>query len=416
MRIGRGPRRRPLARPLTRLATGPLTRATRPRALVPALAAIALATAGLSGCGGSVTSGNGSGGGGGGQRSADNAKVYQRLGALTGPQRRAQMLQEAKKEGQLTLYTSLTDDVAGAVVKEFTKQTGVKVNLFRGGSETVLQRALQESDAGKTGNDVVETNFLEMATMAKRGLLAKFQGPALNNVEKTGRFDAWTATRFNIMLPAWNTKLIKAGDEPRSWEDLASPRFKGKVTMELSDDDWYENVTKYWLGHGKTQAQVDQLWRQIAGNAKVAKGHTVMGQLLSAGQTGVDAMNYTYLVQKDIDKGAPVAYRGAGGTASTPAFPRPNGVGMMKDAKHPAAAILFYDWMLTDGQQTLVDNGLSPSTKVPGDHSLDGITLQPYDVAGLVANEKAWAQKYDALLRGVQQVGGGGDGGGGGGG
>lgn len=372
--------------------------------------AVVLTLAGAgAGCGGSVTSGGSGGtGGGGGQRAEANAKVYERLGALTGPRRRTQLMVEAKKEGQLTLYTSLTDDVAGSITKAFTAQTGVKVNVFRGGSETVLQRTLQESDAGKTGNDVVETNFLEMATLAKRGVLAKFTGPALTNVEQTGRFADWTATRFNIMLPAWNTKLVKAGDEPRSWEDLASPRFKGKLTMELSDDDWYENVTKYWLGHGKTQAQVDQLWRQIAANAKVAKGHTVMGQLLSAGQTGVDAMNYTYLVQKDIDKGAPVAYRGGAGTASTPAFPRPNGVGMMKDARHPAAAILFYDWMLTDGQKALVNEGLTPSTKVPGDHSLDGLTLQPYDVAGLVAGEKAWAQKYDALLRGVEQVQGGG--------
>jgi iron(III) transport system substrate-binding protein len=368
---------------------------------VPVLACV------LAGCGGSVT-GGGSGKAAGGERVEANAKVYARLGALTGPERRRQLLAEAKREGRLTLYTSLTEDVAGPVTQAFTKQTGVKVNLFRGGSETVLQRTLQESDARKTGNDVVETNFLEMATLAKHGVLAKFQGPALNAVDKTGRFGNWTATRFNIMLPAWNTKLIKPGEEPRSWEDLASPRFKGKLTMEISDNDWYENVTKYWLSHGKTQAQVDQLWKQIVGNAKVAKGHTVMGQLLAAGQTSVDAMNYTYLVQKDIDDGAPVAYRSADGKAHTPAFPRPNGVGMMKDAQHPAAAMLFYDWLLTDGQQTLVKEGLSPSTKVPGDTSLKGITLVPYDVAELVANEKEWSDRYDALLRGVEQVKGGG--------
>jgi iron(III) transport system substrate-binding protein len=373
--------------------------------LVP-ISALAVITLVLSGCGGSVTAGGGSAAGDG-ARAAANAKVYERLGALTGPQRRTQMIADAKKEGQLTLYTSMTDDVVGPVVKTFTQQTGVKVNVFRGGSETVLQRVLQESDARKIGNDVIETNFLEMATTAKRGLLAKFRGPALENVDKTGRFDDWTATRFNIMLPAWNTKLIKPGDEPRSWEDLASPRFKGKLTMEISDNDWYENVTKYWLSHGKTQAQADQLWQQIKANAKAAKGHTVMGQLLSAGQTGVDSMNYSYLVQKDIDAGAPVSYRSADGVAHTPAFPRPNGVGLMKDAQHPAAAMLFYDWLLTDGQKALVDNGLSPSTKVPGDDSLKGITLVPYDVAGLSADEKAWTDKYDALLRGVQQVKGG---------
>jgi iron(III) transport system substrate-binding protein len=377
---------------------------TKRRMIIPAVALLAA----LAGCGGSVTSGGSGSGGGGGKRADANAKVYERLGALTGPQRRGQLETEAKKEGQLTVYTSFTDDVAGDVMKAFTQQTGVKVNLFRGNSETVLQRVLQETDARKTGNDIIETNFLEMATVAKRGLLAKFHGPVLAKVNPSGRFADWTATRFNIMLPAWNTKLIKPGQEPRSWEDLASPRFKGKLTLELTDDDWYENVTQYWLRHGKTQAQVDQLWKQIVGNAKVAKGHTVMSQLLSAGQTSVIAMNYTYLIQQDIDHGAPISYRSADGTAHTPAFPRPNGVGLMKDAQHPAAAMLFYDWLLTDGQKTLVDQGLTPSTQVPGDNSLKGITLDKYDVAGLTANEKAWADKYDALLRGVKQVKGGG--------
>jgi iron(III) transport system substrate-binding protein len=376
----------------------------RTRLHIPRLAA-ALATAlALTGCGGSVTAGPSAGGD---ARAKADQKVYDRLGALTGAQRRDQMVKEAKKEGHLTLYTSFTDDVAGHVAAAFTKQFGIKVDLFRGGSETVLQRVLQETGAGKTGNDVVETNFLEMATMAQKGFLAEFQGSVLDKVDKTGRFDAWTATRFNLMLPAWNTKVIKAGQEPKSWEDLADPRFKGKLTLEVSDDDWYENVTQYWLKHGKTQADVDRLWNGIVANAKVVKGHTVMGQLLSAGQTGADAMNYSYLVQKTIDAGAPVAYRGADNVAHTPAFPRPNGVGMMKGARHPAAAILFYDWLLTEGQQVLVKDGLTPSTKVPGDHSLDGLTLVPYDVQGLLSSERSWGQKYDALLRGVQQVKGG---------
>ena len=376
-----------------------MRRPTRPLAVVLA-AALALA-----GCGSSVTSGTSAGGD---ARAKADQKVYDRLGALTGADRRTQMVKEAKKDGRLSLYTSFTDDVASHVATAFTKQFGIKVDVFRGGSETVLQRILQETGAGKTGNDVVETNFSEMATMSDKGFLAKFNGAVLDKVETAGGFDDWTASRFNIMLPAWNTKVIKPGQEPKSWEDLASTRFKGKLTMELSDDDWYENVTQYWLKHGKTQAQVDQLWKGIVANAKVVKGHTVMGQLLSAGQTGVDAMNYSYLVQKDIDAGAPVAYRGADKVAHTPAFARPNGVGMMKGARHPAAAILFYDWLLSDGQQQLVKDGLTPSTKVPGDHSLDGITLEAYDVKGLVADEKSWSTKYDALLRGVQQVKGGG--------
>ena len=45
------------------------------------------------------------------------------------------------------MYTSMTSDVAGAVTKAFTDQTGIKVNLYRADSETVLQRILQEASA-----------------------------------------------------------------------------------------------------------------------------------------------------------------------------------------------------------------------------------------------------------------------------
>jgi iron(III) transport system substrate-binding protein len=371
------------------------------RATVGALAIVAALA--LAACGKSVTGGGGKSSAAGGTAAE---KVYQQLNGMPADQQRAAALDQAKKEGSLQLYTSLTESVVAKVKDAFEQQTGVKLNVFRANSETVLQRALQETSANRTGNDVIETNFNEMSTLAKQGVLSDYRGAASDNVPQSYRFQGWLADRLNIMLPAWNTKLIKPGQEPRSWEDLADPRFKGKLTMELSDSDWYENVTKSWLRHGKTQAQVDDLWKRIVANANVAKGHTVMADLLGAGQTAVDGMNYSYIIQKTADKGAPVAYRSADGIAHTVGFARPQGVSMMKNAKHPAAAWLFNDWMLNEGQKLLVREGLTPSTKVAGDVSQRGVTLEPYDVEGLTKDSKTWDDRYDRLVRGVKQIGG----------
>jgi len=66
----------------------------------------------------------------------------------------------------------------------------------------VLQRVLQETGAGKDRQRRRrEPNFLEMATMADKGFLAKFTGPALNKVQSAGKFDDWTATRFKSCCP-----------------------------------------------------------------------------------------------------------------------------------------------------------------------------------------------------------------------
>jgi len=336
--------------------------------------------------------------------SAQATGALAQIQALPQDQQRAKAEELAKSEGSLALYTSLTEDVANAITKAFTEQTGVQVNLFRANGETVVQRIVQEAKANKLGADAVETDFFAMAPLSQEGLLEKFTGASVNGVKEEGRFDDWTATRFNIFLPAWNTNLIKPGEEPKSWEDLADPRFKGKITLEIGDSDWYESVSHYWLDNGKTQAEVDELWKKIVANSKAAKGHTTMMELLGAGQTAIDGMNYTYITQRAKEKGAPVAYKLADGTNPIPAFPRPNGVAMFKTAKHPAAAWLFYDWMLTDGQKVLVDQHLTPSTEVPGDESLKGLTIVGFDTEELAANKEQWDKKYDAQLRGIEKI------------
>jgi iron(III) transport system substrate-binding protein len=334
----------------------------------------------------------------------DTKGAYAQIAALPKDQQRAKAEELAKKEGSLSLYTSMTQDVADAVAKKFQDRFGIKVTVFRGNSETVLQRVLQEAQADRLGADAVETNFLEMETLAKEGDLVDHSGAAVAKVKDAGRFPHWTATRFNIFLPAWNTNLIRPGDEPRSWEDLADPKYRGKLTLEISDSDWYENVTKYWLDHGRSQQQVDELWKKIVANAKAAKGHTTMMELLGAGQTPMDAMNYTYITERAKADGAPVAYRLTDGTNPVPAFARPNGVGTLKGAKHQAAAWLFYDWMLTDGQKVLVGLHLTPSTEVPGDDSLKGLNLVQFDVPTLTRDSSEWDKKYDAQLRGVEKI------------
>ncbi|MCX2180228.1 extracellular solute-binding protein [Streptomyces sp. SKN60] len=336
---------------------------------------------------------------------AASTETYDRIASAAPDRQRAEAEKAAKSEGgTLSLYTSMTADIVGPITKAFQKDTGVKVEVFRGNSETVLQRISQESQARRAGADVVETNFAEMDALSKEGILATFDGASRDKLNETGRFPDWSATRLNIFHPAWNTDLIKPGQEPKSWEDLAKPEYKGKITLEISDSDWYANVTTYWLKHGKSQAEVDALWKKIAANSKAAKGHTTMMQFLTAGQTAMEAMNYTYITERAKEQGAPVAYRDASGRSTVPAFPRPNGVGLIKGAAHPGAAWLFYDWMLNEGQQVIVDLHLSPSTKVPGDKSLDGLTLAPFAIDALTDKKADWDAKYDALLRGADNM------------
>jgi iron(III) transport system substrate-binding protein len=326
-------------------------------------------------------------------------KLYAEIGALTGPARRAKLVELAETEGTLDLYTSMTSDVANVLTDAFSEEFDIDVNLYRAGSETVLQRILQEHGARFQGNDIVETNANELFALNGEGLLATYAGERRNLVPEAGRFDGWTATRFNLFAPSWNTTLVPAGQEPKTWEDLADPRWDGKLSMELGDYDWYLTLYGYWRKQGKTDAEIDKTFADMANGAKIARGHTVQSELLSAGQFSVVASNYTYIVGRAKAKGAPVDYV----PLVEPVIARPNGFGLMKNAKHPAAAMLFADWMLEEGQKLLLDEGLTPAI-VEGDDPLQGVEIIPVDVKTLVEQGDEWSQRYDKVVSGGEAV------------
>src|SRR3982751_1549605 len=80
------------------------------------------------------------------------------LGALAGPDREQKLVEGAKKEGELNIYTSAQSDDMGALVSAFEKKYGIKVNVWRSSSEKVLQRFVTESRSSKHSMDVAETN------------------------------------------------------------------------------------------------------------------------------------------------------------------------------------------------------------------------------------------------------------------
>lgn len=348
------------------------------------------------GCGGSPT-----GVAQTGDKSGPSAaeKVYNEITGLSGKERRDKLVELATKEGKLDLYTSMTSDVADAVSEAFGDQFDIDVNVYRAGSETVLQRIMQEQGAHYQGNDVVESNANELFAMNKEGFLAEYKGERRDLVPEAGRFDGWTATRFNLFAPSWNTKLVPAGQQPKTWEELADPKWDGKLSMELSDYDWYLTLYGYWKKQGKSDADIDKLFAGMAQGAKIVKGHTVQGELLSAGQFSVVASNYSYIVERAKQKGAPVDYL----PFVQPVIARPNGVGLMKSAKHPAAALLFADWLLEEGQKVLSDEGLTPAI-VEGNDPLKGVEVIPVDVKTLVEQGEEWSKKYEAVVANGEKV------------
>lgn len=370
----------------------------RPRIAARAVVAVGTVLA-LAACGGNPTSSSAGGEGGKGSGPTKAEKLYEEIAGLSGQERRDKLVELAAEEGGLNLYTSMTSDVADAVTEAFSDEFDIDVSLYRAGSETVLQRILQEQEAGFAGNDLVETNATELLALQKEGLMAPCTAKELvEKVPEAGRFDSWIATRFNLFAPSWNTDQISGDMIPKSWEDLADPKYDGKLSMELGDYDWYLTLYNYWLEQGKSEDEVKKLFKDMVDGAKLVKGHTVQAELMSAGEYGVTASNYTYIVERAKQGGAPVDYK----PLVDPVIARPNGGSCMKSAQNPATAMLFMDWLLDEGQKVITELGLTPAIQ-EGD-ALGGATLIPVDTERLLDEGDKWSKQYDDLLSGGEVI------------
>jgi iron(III) transport system substrate-binding protein len=223
--------------------------------------------------------------------------------------------------------------------------------------------------------------------------MVPYESEQLPKLIPGSRQDGWTADRINKFVVSWNTRLVRPGQQPRSWEELAEDKWKGKLALEASDADWYKGLHDYWVQkEGKPEAEVNRLFEAIARNSRVVTGHSLMGELLGAGEYSVAVSNYNHLIQDSIDKGAPVAKK----PTVEPVLSRAAGVGLVRGAPHPAAAVLFHDWILSaDGQKTLTKFNLDPARKgIPGTLRAREFRI---DIQDFIAHQQEWVDHYDRL-------------------
>ena len=330
----------------------------------------------------------------------DAQRVYDEINAMTGQARLDALEAGAEKEGELSIYTSNTD--IDLLVEGFEKLYDINVEVYRGNSESVLQRVLQEHRANYFGNDLWEDNAANLNVANTEGLLAEYDSPLRGRVREDGQQENWTANRFTVFVVGWNTDLVKDGEQPRSLEDLADPRWAGKVALELSDVDWFTTMYQYYLDKGRSEAEVEGLFRSIAANSEVVKGHTVQGELMSAGEFAIAPSIYSHTVDKAHDNGAPVAWRPTSGRPIEPVIARPNGAGLMKTARHPFAATLFMDYMLGPEGQSIISNGFRiGSVEGSADDPLAGLEVVPVAEQELVDNGKKWDEHYASVVKGA---------------
>ena len=314
------------------------------------------------------------------------------VAAYAAPDRMQKLIEGAKKEGELTIYTSAQSDDMGALVSAFEKKYGVKVSVWRSSSEKVLQRAVSEAQANRSTMDIAETNGPELESMHREKILQAVKSPHLADLIAPALrpHGEWVGTRLNVFVQAYNTQLVKKEDLPKTWEDLANPKWKGRLGIEQEDSDW---LAGQFTEMG--EARASKVFKDIVATngVSVRKGHTLLTQLVVSGEIPLALTVYNYKAEQLKQKGAPIDWFHIG-----PAIARPNGVAVAKKAPHPHAAVLFYDFELSpEGQKILAGRDFVPTSKKV-DTPLNKIPMKFVDARIALDEFQKWEKLYAELF------------------
>jgi len=315
------------------------------------------------------------------------------LANYDGSDREKRLLDGARKEREVNVYTSLVTEDVTNLAAAFEKKYGVKLRFWRASSENVVQRIASEARANRFDFDLVETNGPELETIHRENLLLPARSPHDADLIPAAirPHRAWVGTRLNMFVQAYNTSLVRKDELPRTYQDLRDPKWKGRLGIEAEDTDWFGAVVKD-LGEDKGL----KLFREIVATngISVRKGHTLLAGLVARGEVPLALTVYNHNAERLKRRGAPIDWY-----AIPPAYVRANGIGLSRKPPHPYGAILFYDFLLSEDGQRILEKCNYVPTNLKLRHPAHSLTLKFID-PGIVLDESAkWDKLWEQIIK-----------------
>ena len=181
-----------------------------------------------------------------------------------------------------------------ALTDAFTAKYGIKVDVWRGSSEDVLQRGVTETRAGRYTADVFETNGPELEALTRENVLQPISSPTVKQILPEAVFEhrSWIGTRLNVITAAYNTNLVDGASIPKKWTDFLDPQWKGKLGVEAADSDWMAAIVKRFPSE---QEGIDFFTKLSETNGlSVRSGHTLLTNLVASGEVPLSMTVYQY--------------------------------------------------------------------------------------------------------------------------
>jgi len=264
---------------------------------------------------------------------------------------------KAKQEGNLIIYSVWDVEHLRGITDAFMKRyPGIKATYWQGRNPEIVTRVLTELQGGQSSVDVILSDNAPPVIRAAGGIMPyeTVQKEVLVIHDPT-----LPTVSLQIQALSYNTKKIKPAELPKSWEDVANPKFKGMVAL---DDPMRAGPLSSMLAGLKDQWNDEaRFTRFVKGlkalNVPVHKSTSAMFRLVISGEYAICMPALLHDVMEEKGKGTPVDY-----VKTVPPIVFPRQAGIYSKAPNPNAAKLFAEWAIsTEGQQVIDSVGRESS-------------------------------------------------------
>ena len=324
-----------------------------------------------------------------------NRQVYLYQGA----DRDKRLADEARKEGQVMLYSTMTVADGKALSAAFEKKYGVKVTHWRSGAERIVNRAISEARARRHEVDVIETSAHRMEALSRERLLEEFHSPVLRDIVPSAfprGHRHYVADRFALFVLGYNTNLVKPEELPSTYEEFLHPRWSGRLTLEGTDMHWFAAVAKALGGEEKGLAYFRKLAAQ---KPQIRNSHILVAQLIAAGEIALCLNAFNNNLETLKRQGAPVDWK-----PLQPAFAQASAIGVARHAPRPHAALLFAEFVLSkEGQEIYRSVNRVPTSRLV-ESPLSNFRHEIIDFELALDEDEKWKEHFSRIFLGGKPV------------
>ncbi len=275
------------------------------------------------------------------------------LGALASPASAADqaLVDAAKKEGSVTWYTTLIiNQFTRPASEAFEKKYGIKVDYVRADPNDIGLRISNEAKAGRVQADLFDS--FGLPALVRAGFVEKWIPDTAKRLPRQywDRNNYWAASNIYVLTPGFNTELIKKGTEPKTFEDLLDPKWRGKMVwssrLTASGAPGFVGAALTEMGERKGLDYLQKLSAQKIVNVDAAS-RQIMDQII-AGEYSMGLQMFNHHAVISAGQGAPSAW-----IPMEPATVVLNVVQMTSNSPHPNAGKLLFDFLESEEAQKI---------------------------------------------------------------